>query len=149
MRRSHILLVVAFAILACRASSSARYLVTSSPIDVGLGIRLCIALDPRDQSGVWWWGAGAAGCASRSTGPDVFRGEQAKVSKSRGAEPAEAGFRLGTHSSARPFIDVRLVIEGRTLRALESNDRVALEDRRDLVIPEKPDTRLPRPSTVR
>jgi hypothetical protein len=136
--RPYILLPIALAVFACRSSSGARYLVTSSPIDVGLGIRLCVALDLDDEKGLWWWGEGASGCDSRSTGPDLFRGEQAKVSKPRGTQPGTAAFRVGTHSDARPYIDVNLLVEGRTLHAPETNDRVTLEDRNDLAITERP-----------
>lgn len=138
MRRPYILLLIAFAILACRSSSSARYLVTSSPIDVGLGIRLCVALDLHDEKGLWLWGEGASGCGSRSTGPGLFQGEQTKVTRPRGTQPGTAAFRLGTHSAERPYIDVKLLVEGTILHALETNDRVALEDRDDLAIPEEP-----------
>jgi len=33
---------------------------------------------------------------------------------------------------------VKLLVEGRALHALETNDRVVLEDRDDLAIPEEP-----------
>jgi hypothetical protein len=122
---------------ACR-SSGARYLITTSPIDVGLGIRLCVAVDPRDETGLWWWGEGASGCRSRSTGPDLFRAEQARITRARGIQPWTAAFRLGTHSAAQPYIDVTLLIQGTTLHSTQSNDRVPLEDRKDLAIPEQP-----------
>src|SRR5687768_9132925 len=104
--------VVAGCLVGCRVASppqsvTPRYQVTASPIDVGNGIRLCVAIDPADSQGVWWWGPGASGCASRSTGPGVFRADQATVSQS---PPTAVGFRLGTHSATRPFIDVRMVI---------------------------------------
>jgi hypothetical protein len=133
-----LLLLLAFTAFDCRSPSNARYLVTTSPIDVGLGIRLCVALDAADESGLWWWGEGASGCGSRSTGPGVFRAEQAKITGPRGTQPWTAAFRLGTHSAERPYIDVTLVLEGRTLHALETGDRVALKERNDLAIPDQP-----------
>ena len=79
------------------APADGRYLVTSSAIDVGRGIRLCIAVDPRDPHGVWWWQPGASGCTSRSTGPTVFHADQAAVSPSARPEVTTVSFRLGLH----------------------------------------------------
>ena len=60
--------------------STDRYVVTASPIKVGVvSGALCIAVDVHDQQGVWWWEPGRSGCSSRSTGPGVFHAEQAKV----------------------------------------------------------------------
>ena len=64
----------------CRSSSQLqplpRYVVTASPIDVSLGPSgVCVAVDPLDRRGVWWWEPGASGCASRSTGPGVFHAD--------------------------------------------------------------------------
>jgi hypothetical protein len=132
------ILLLTLTAIACRSSSGARYLVTASPIDVGLGIRLCVAVEPRDERGLWWWGEGASGCTSRSTGPGLFRGEQVQITRRRGTQPWTAAFRLGTHSAERPYIDVRLRLERGTLHALESGDRVALEERKDLAILEQP-----------
>ena len=138
---SSLALVVPLAIVGCdRASSPAdgRYLVTSSAIDVGRGIRLCVAVDPRDPHGVWNWGAGASGCTSRSTGPGVFHADQASVSHSARPEVTAVSFRLGTHDLTRPFIDVRLALEDGRMRSLDTGAAVALQRRDDLEIPEKP-----------
>jgi hypothetical protein len=35
-----------------------RYVVTASPIDVRVGSGLCVAVDPSDPKGVWWWHPG-------------------------------------------------------------------------------------------
>jgi hypothetical protein len=48
-----------------------RYVVTASPIDVRVGSGLCVAVDPSDPKGVWWWQPGED-CSSRSTGPMVL-----------------------------------------------------------------------------
>jgi len=38
------------------AQTTDRYLVTASPINVGVvSGALCIAVDAHDQQGVWWW----------------------------------------------------------------------------------------------
>jgi hypothetical protein len=138
--RSWLLMVLAS--IACQSTSQlqpavARYLVTQSAIDVGDGITLCLAVDPSVDNGVWWWGPGASGCASRSTGPGVFHAEGAKVSPTVSTGPIAIGFRLGTHSATRPFIDVRLVLEKNTMSALESGARVPVQRWNHLNVPEK------------
>ena len=78
------------------APAAGRYLVTSTPIDVGLGnTGLCVAVDPRDPQGVWWWQPGASGCTSRSTGPQVFHADKAAVSPAPPPEAMAVSFRLG------------------------------------------------------
>lgn len=138
-----VVLVAVSSIGACRSTiptqtAAARYLVTAEPIVVGLSIPLCVAIDPSDPKGVWWWGAGSSGCASRSTGPDLFRGQDATVVQATPDGTMAIGFRLGTHSDARPFIDVRLVATADSMRALESGAQVALRRRADLDIPLRP-----------
>jgi len=134
--------VLGLVALACRPApppvdESTRYLVTSEPIDVGVGPGLCVAIDPRDPHGVWWWQPGASGCASRSTGPDVFHAQEATV-KANTSTTTSVGFRLGTHSTTRPFVDVRLMAEAGRLRAIDTGAQVALGPRADLAIPEWP-----------
>ena len=42
------------------AQTTDRYVVTASPINVGVVAgALCIAVDAHDRQGVWWWRAGA------------------------------------------------------------------------------------------
>jgi hypothetical protein len=135
-------LLIVPALIACRAvaasrPSAERYLVTATPINVGGGIKLCIAVDPDDQQGIWWWTPGDTGCASRSSGPGLFHPEGASVARTAPGSTS-IGFRLGTHSSARPFIDVGLIVEHDTMRALESHDTVSIQRRRDLDVPEVP-----------
>lgn len=88
-----------------------RYLVTASPIDVGVGSgRLCVAVDPSDPKGVWWWQPGKD-CSSRSTGPTVFHAEEAVVAASPQAGTADIRFRLqlirGPNSSADRLFGTR------------------------------------------
>jgi len=128
----------------CRSSSQPqpppRYVVTASPIDVGLGPSgVCVAVDPLDRRGVWWWEPGASGCATRSTGPGLFHADKATVSRSVHSGPTALSFRLQTHSTTRPFIDVRLLVDDGNMRALESGARVLTSRRHDLDIPELPD----------
>ena len=135
--------LLSLVLIACRPAppsepSAARYLVTESPIDVGGGIRLCVAVDPVDERGVWWWGPGRTGCASRSTGPRPFHPEDGRVSRATTGGAATCEFRLGTHSRKRPFIDVRLVLENGTLRGVESGEQVAVQQWKSLDVPELP-----------
>jgi hypothetical protein len=134
---SGLALVVALSTAGC---ARAPYLVTSRAIDVGLGIRLCLAVDPRDPHGVWWWEAGASGCTSRSTGPGIFHPDQAAVSRTGSPEVTAIAFRLGTHSLTRPWLPVRLTIEHDRMRSLDTGSEVALHRRNDLdVRPDYPD----------
>jgi len=113
--------------------------VTVDPIDVGLEpSRLCVAVDPADSHGGWWWQPGQSGCASRSTGPGVFPAEQATSSRAGANGPVAIEFRLGTHSTARPFITVRLVVADDQMRNPASGVHVAIRPRPDLDVPELP-----------
>ena len=123
------------------AQVDGRYLVTSSAIDVGVGPGLCLAVDPRDPHGAWWWQPGASGCTSRSTGPTVFHADRAVVSRSGQPEVTAVSFRMGTMSATRPFMDIRLAIEDSRMRSLDTGAAVDLQRRNDLDVPEKP----PRP----
>jgi hypothetical protein len=118
-----------------------RYLATERTIDVGVGPGLCVAVDLNDTTGVWWWQPVGSDCSSRSTGPGVFHPEASTVTRSAQSDAYEVGFRLGTHSSARPFIDVRLLVEGGTMRMAGSKEHVRLLRRSDLAIPEMPPRR--------
>ena len=131
------------ALAACRPVQQAqppeaRYLVTDSPIDVGVGTGLCLAVEPLNEHGIWWWQPGATGCASRSTGPAVFHAADGRVSRSPAGTPTSVGFRLGTHSTTRPFVDVRLLIEDDSIRAPDTGARVKLQRRENLDVPEMP-----------
>ena len=112
--------------------------MTTSAINVSLSIRLCIAVDPGDPHGVWWWEPGADGCTSRSTGPTVFHGDEAAVSRTARPEVTAASFRLGLHSRTPSFLDVRLAIEDGRMRSLDTGAAVALQRRNDLDVPEQP-----------
>ena len=113
-----------------------RYMTTATPVDVGLGVALCLAVDPQYQRGLWWWEPGKDGCASRSTGPDVFLAK-ATLSRPSTAGPVHGSFRLGTHSSARPFVDVQLVIEKDEFMVVETGSRARAARRNDLNVPER------------
>lgn len=136
------LILLAFTALACHSTlqpttSVSRYLVTESPIHVGEGIGLCLAVDPTDRQGIWWWMPGESGCTTRSSGPGVIHAEGAQVSPPAPAAATALSFRLGTHSATRPFIDVRLTVEDGRMRAVETAAQVSLQDRENLDIPEQ------------
>jgi catechol 2,3-dioxygenase-like lactoylglutathione lyase family enzyme len=118
------------------APADGRYLVTSTAMDVGVGPGLCVAVDPQDPQGVWWWQPGASGCTSRSTGPQVFHADMAAVSPSPRPEVTAVAFRLGLISRTPTYLDVRLAIEDGRMRSLDTGAAVALQRRSDLEIPE-------------
>ena len=126
-------MIATLAIVGC--DGAGRYLVTSSAMDVGRGIRLCIAVDSRDPHGVWWWEPGASGCKTRSTGPTVLHADKAAVSPSARPEAAAVSFRLGLHSRTPSFLDVRLAIEDGRMRSLDTGGAVAVQHRSDLDLP--------------
>jgi hypothetical protein len=120
-----------------RSNAEFRYVVTAAPLGVGVPTKLCLAVDPTDVHGVWWWEPGKNGCAYRSTGPGVFRADGATVSRTNGV--IEASFRLQLHARVgeRDSVGVRLTIEGGRMRSSASVEGVPVASRRDLDIPER------------
>ena len=141
LRRPAFLALLVAQLIGCRSAPvaqppRARYVATVTPITVGLGtLGLCIAVDAADPHGVWWWEPGANGCATRSTGPSVFRGDEASVSQPPG-RPINASFRLQTHADSRPFITVRVTMSGDAMTSLDTGSQVSVQRRGDLDIPE-------------
>jgi len=141
MRRRSYLFLLPFELLGCSArpcsrSAVLRYIVTASPIDIGTFTRgLCVAVDPGTEHGVWWWEPGTSGCASRSTGPGVFEADQATVSRATQSPTISARFRVGLHSTTRPFADIHLVIEDGSMRVVASGTRVPILRRCNLDVP--------------
>lgn len=136
-------LLVVLAAVACESTlgprpSAPRYLFTERPILVGEGIELCLAVNPGDPQGVWWWMPGTSGCTTRSSGPGLVHADQATVSPSTAARQTTVSFRLGTHSVERPFIHVSLVVQDGRMRAIESGAQVMLQARANLNVPEGP-----------
>src|SRR5215831_19078559 len=117
MREVVIAGLLTLGIVGCRSTltqSIPQYVVTAAPIDVGVSsVGLCIALDPNDSTGVWWWEPGRSGCTSRSTGPGVFRADDASVTTRGLTDIIDVHFRLqlitGPGEGPR-FADVRLVV---------------------------------------
>jgi hypothetical protein len=117
------------------AQPVAPYIATTTPIQVGPRNHLCIAIDPLDPSGVWWWNSGVLGCATRSS--DIIRASEATVSRLRDGL-IRIEFSLAVHSiDADSAVPVRLVLDGRRLRSAETASQVDVEGRQDLAIPEE------------
>jgi len=118
----------------CRTSAPSvpRYIATVAPINlVGAGHPgICVAVDPGDARGIWWWEPGASGCSSRTTGPTVFR-LPATVAPG-GSGDIEVRFQLQLMSGVR---DVTLLLHDGGVRDTTSGARVSTERRRDLDIP--------------
>jgi hypothetical protein len=130
-----ILLILGLSLGACHASiPPARYIVTAAPLQVlGAGHPgLCIAIDPADAEGIWWWEPGPSGCSRRTTGPTVFHADDGKVASRQGADIVDARFTLQLHNGSR---GVRLVLQNHTMEVAGSDARVSTERRKDLDIP--------------
>jgi hypothetical protein len=125
--------------LACRSALVPRYILTTAPLDVGVrGGGLCVAVDPADPKGVWWWEPGESGCSSRSTGPGVFRADDATVVAQTGSAKIEVRFRIGLHSTMPSFADVRLAIQDGDMLTTATGARVTTVRRSDLEVPGTP-----------
>src|SRR5438552_5104087 len=113
-RRRTVFLLLSLAVLACSATSQSmvpRYITSASPIEY-----LCVAVDPLQKDGVWWWQSFTSGCATRSTGPGVFKADQATVSHAT-RSTVVITFRVGMHSTTEPFREIHLVIEGDSMHS--------------------------------
>ena len=119
-------------------AGDAGYLVSEHAIDVGVGPRLCVAVNPLDPNGVWWWQPGRSGCASRSTGPGVFAADRATVSPPGRDGSVAVSFRLQTHSQREPYREIRLILERDSIRVAGAEPRTPLRRRVDLNPPEEP-----------
>jgi hypothetical protein len=122
-----------------RSPDERHYVVTASPIEVGVGSGLCIALDLNDPRGVWWWQPGDD-CSKRTTGPGVFPAEQAVITRGQGAVTADVRFRVQVHGAPHAvdpaYVDVRLALKDGRLGSPGTDKWVNTITRRDLEIPE-------------
>jgi hypothetical protein len=82
----------------------ARYAVSAAPLNLGSSGKLCIAVDPSDPHGIWWWQSGTDNCATRDTGPGLMKADEATVSTD--SVGVHASFRLGLHG-APPAVGIR------------------------------------------
>jgi hypothetical protein len=108
--------------------------VTATPLNlVGLGHPgFCIAVDPADPQGVWWWEPGPSGCSSSINGPTVFHAERATVTAPANSRNIDVRFQLQLMSGPR---DVRLLLQDGTMQVTTSGVGVSTERRGDLDIP--------------
>lgn len=130
-----ILPFLVLALGACRTATPAlpRYIVSTTPLNVvGTGHPgLCIAIDPTDTQGVWWWEPGPSGCDKRTTGPTVFRADRATVATT-GSGDVAVGFNLQLMSGSR---DIRIEVHDGSLRVTPSGAAIPTARRDDLDIP--------------
>ena len=122
------------ALVACHATAH-NYILNAAPLALfGAGHPgLCVAVDPADPQGIWWWEPGPSGCSRRTTGPTLFRADGAKVESQRNAGSVDARFMLQMHSG--PPLDVHLTVRGDAMRVMSSGQQVAIERRTILDIP--------------
>jgi len=120
-------------------SAEPRYHVTERPLACGDGLVLCVAIDPRDAQGVWWWEPGASGCDSYSTGPGVFPGDQASVSVPQPDGQISVSFRLPIHATSEPYHrELRLLVHGDSIRVAGDDASTRLQRRSNLILAEEP-----------
>jgi len=132
----HRLFALALLVLLTGCHGSAKYISTVRPLDVRSGgPALCIAVLSGDPTGVWWWEPGATGCASRSTGPDVFKADGAAVTKS--GDQVVITFHLAMQSAERPVATVNATIKGDEM-STPSGAKVPVQSLQALDIPEIP-----------
>jgi len=126
------------------STSSGRYVVSCSPLNlIGTGHPgICVAVDPSNRQGVWWWEPGSAGCSTRSTGPEVFPARKASVSTAAGVTDVRFEVPLMVNGPLR----VALTLDGTSMRYDASGEQVKIERRRSLDVPE---SCCPKPLTSR
>jgi hypothetical protein len=147
-------LALAFVSVACRPTPMARmqtphYVVSAEPISVHSGPGgLCVAIDPTDPTGLWWWGPGRSGCSTRNTIPGprqenatgltaLFHATDAAVMSRDKGRTTEARFRLSIHGEPK-FIDVDLVIQDGHMLSVLTGARVSTRQMTNLDIPMAP-----------
>jgi len=141
MRVVFVAALLTFGLIACGTRSAGRFVVSSAPIDVGAGSRgLCVAVDRNDPGGVWWWEPGRSGCSSRSTGPGVFRAEEARLTLRAASDTIDIQFRLPRigRPGSPGFADIRLVLREGEIQSVPPGAPVPIERRHDLNVPEWP-----------
>lgn len=127
------------------ALAQAEYVVTLDPIRIDSGPGgICIAIDPADRAGVWWWGSGRSGCATRNTMAQpnqesvtglavLFHPVDAVVSHTPAGE-TEARFRLALHGPP-DHVDLVLIVRGDQLESSPTGMNVGIKRVRQLDIP--------------
>jgi|ERR1043165_1978081 len=116
--------------------TASRYVVTAEPLAVSASAKLCIAVDATEQR-IWWWESRIRSCATRDTGPSVFKGGNGVVRKD--GDVLRVNFDLPLHGRRGDptHLQVLLVIENGQMRSLASGAAVPTVYRTDLNIPER------------
>ena len=128
---------------ACRSVPTPRYIVSTTPM-LFVDPRhpgLCVAVDPTDAKGVWWWEPGRSGCSSRSTGPSPFPAAAARVTRSTSGT-IEVSFEIQL-MVAGPRV-VKLEITDTEMREASTGLHARTERRATLDVPERPPPSSPR-----
>ena len=117
---------------------SARYIVTTKPLDLGIGdSRFCVAVEPGNPRGAWWWEPGKD-CSTRTTGPNIFPAEDAVVSSSSPGV-MEITFRIQLirrpDSPLPAYAEIVLTLADGQMQAVSTGSRVPTASRRDLDVP--------------
>jgi hypothetical protein len=126
MRYAAIVLLLSVPLAGCKSTSTVlpRYIVSTAPLAL-LGERhpgFCVAVDPSDEKGVWWWEPGPSGCSSRSTGPTAFPASHATVT------PASSGVIVVS-------FQIQLMTDDPLQVRLRLHDDAMLEERTGLRVP--------------
>ena len=121
---------------ACLHRTTSAYLVTNSPLALGVGSPLCIAVDTASR-GIWWWEPSDGGCEHRSTGPGVFPASDPRVTVVPDGDAIAIAFQLPLHATAQQptFADIRLLMRHDTMSAEQTGARARMVRRTDLEIP--------------
>ena len=133
MRRAALVLGLLLPLAGCH-STRPRYIVSTTPLPF-IGDRhpgFCVAVDPDDAKGVWWWEPGRSGCSSRSTGPGTFPAHAARVARAGGT--VDARFEIQLHKGEPRA--VRLEIADGEMRESASGLHARTERRATLDLPE-------------
>lgn len=139
VRRPLLLLVTVF-LAGCRTAPppAPQYIVTAAPLKVidPAHPGLCIAVDPNDPKGIWWWDAGRSGCSTSSS--STMAAHEAHVTTS--ATGVTVGsFRVGLVSNETRAVS--LEISGGRIRDALTGLVVPAERRQSLDVPLLPPRR--------
>jgi hypothetical protein len=139
MRFAPTVLLLSVALAGCKHAPPVvpRYIVSVTPLAL-LGERhpgFCIAVDPSDEKGVWWWEPGRTGCSSRSTGPAPFPAHYAAVARSAPGA-IEVSFQRPLMTSG-PLV-VKLTLRDDAMLEERTGRRVQTERKPSADVPELP-----------
>jgi len=139
MRYAAIVLLLNVPFVGCKSPSPEppRYIVSTEPLAL-LGDRhpgFCVAVDPSDEKGVWWWEPGRSGCSSRSTGPTAFSASHAAVARSSSGA-IDVSFQIQLISGGP--LEVKLALRDDAMLDARTGLRVPTERKATTDVPEMP-----------